>query len=78
MVYVNFALEPEKIGVFIGSKDVDSILMGLSAVMPEAEFIPQKTCLILDEIQDCPDVQAPAPMCYKGISWAIKEPSSKI
>ena len=57
VVYVNFALEPEKIGAFVGSKEVDSILMGLSAVMPEAEFIPQKTCLILDEIQDCPDAR---------------------
>lgn len=57
VVYVNFALQPEKIDAFVGSKEVDSILMTLSAMMPEEEFIPHKTCLILDEIQDCPDAR---------------------
>ena len=57
VVYVNFALQPEKKDAFVGSKEVDSILMSLSAMMPEAEFIPNNTCLILDEIQECPDAR---------------------
>lgn len=57
VVYVNFALQSEKIDAFVGSKEVDSILMSLSAMMPEAEFIPHNTCLILDEIQECPDAR---------------------
>ena len=57
VVYVNFALQPEKKDAFVGSKEVDSILMSLSAMMPEAEFIPHNTCLILDEIQECPDAR---------------------
>lgn len=57
VVYVNFALQPEKIDAFIGSKDVDAILMSLSAMMPQVEFIPHNTCLIFDEIQECPDAR---------------------
>lgn len=57
VVYINFALQPEKIAAFTGSKDVEIILTTLSAMMPETEFIPHKTCIILDEIQDCPDAR---------------------
>lgn len=57
VVYVNFILEPEKITAFTGSKDVDTILLNLSVLMPEARFVPGKTCIILDEIQDCPDAR---------------------
>ena len=57
VVYVNFALEADKITAFLGKKDVDTILFNLSALMPEAKFIPGKTCIILDEIQDCPDAR---------------------
>jgi len=57
VVYVNFVLEPQKTLAFRGSKDVDSILFSLSSMMPDAEFVPGETCLILDEIQDCPDAR---------------------
>lgn len=57
VVYVNFALQPEKSAAFTGSKEVDVMMMNLSAIMPEAEFIPYETCLIFDEIQDCPDAR---------------------
>lgn len=57
VVYVNFILEPEKITAFTGSKDVDTILLNLSALMPGTEFVPGQTCLIFDEIQDCPDAR---------------------
>ena len=53
VVYVNFVLEPQKTLAFRGSKDVDSILFSLSSMMPDAEFVPGETCLILDEIQEC-------------------------
>lgn len=56
-VYVNFVLQPERISAFIGSKDVDVILMNLSTMMPGAKFVPNETCIILDEIQDCPDAR---------------------
>ena len=55
--YVNFALEPEKITAFLGTKNVDTILLNLSTLMPQDKFVPRKTCIILDEIQDCPDAR---------------------
>lgn len=57
VVYVNFALEADKRTAFLGNKDVNTILLNLSTLMPEAKFIPGKTCIILDEIQDCPDAR---------------------
>ena len=57
VVYVNFALEAGKITAFLGNKDVNTILLNLSTLMPDAKFIPGKTCIILDEIQDCPDAR---------------------
>ena len=57
VVYVNFLFEPDKATAFQGVKKVDTILMNLSTLMPEAKFVPGKTCIILDEIQDCPDAR---------------------
>ena len=57
VVYVNFVLTPSLISAFTGSKDVDTILLNLSAMIPDAGFTPGETCLILDEIQDCPDAR---------------------
>ena len=56
-IYINFALEPDKISAFLGNKDVDTILLNISTLMPQARLVPGKTCLILDEIQDCPDAR---------------------
>jgi len=57
VIYINFVLEADKITAFTGSKDIDTILLNLSTLMPEARFIPGDTCIILDEIQDCPDAR---------------------
>ena len=57
VVYINFLLEADKSTAFLGAKDVDTIILGLSTLMPEAKFVPGKTCIILDEIQDCPDAR---------------------
>ena len=57
VVYINFALETDRITAFLGNKDVDTILLNLSTLMPRAQFIPGKTCIILDEIQECPDAR---------------------
>lgn len=54
VVYTNFVLEPDKADAFNGNKDVDTIVMNLSALIPGSVFIPGETCIILDEIQDCP------------------------
>ena len=55
VAYINFFKEEERKKAFYGSKDVDTIIMLLSAQMRTAKFVPGETCLILDEIQECPE-----------------------
>ena len=55
--YMNFTKQPKRIGAFLGSKEVDAILLELSAQIKGANFVPGQTCFIFDEIQDCPDAR---------------------
>ena len=54
IVYLDFFQHPEYKTIFDGGLDIDNICMMLSTLIPEAEFIPGKTCIIFDEIQECP------------------------
>ena len=53
VVYMNFILEPDKKSAFTGNIDVDTIILNLSALIPNSRFIKGKTCIIFDEIQEC-------------------------
>ena len=53
VVYLNFILEPDKKSAFAGNIDVDTIILNLSALIPDSRFINGRTCIILDEIQEC-------------------------
>ena len=53
VVYMNFILEPDKKSAFTGNIDVDTIILNLSALIQGSRFIEGKTCIILDEIQEC-------------------------
>lgn len=57
VVYMNFILEPDKKAAFIGNLDVDTIILNLSALIPGSRFVDGKTCIILDEIQDCKEAR---------------------
>ena len=57
VVYINFIKEPERIKAFLGSKDVNTILLNLSAQIQGIIFTPGETCLIFDEIQECPEAR---------------------
>ena len=50
---MNFILEPDKKSAFAGNIDVDTIILNLSALIPGSRFVDGKTCIILDEIQEC-------------------------
>ena len=54
VVYVNFVEQEDCILAFENSKRVDDIVMGLTAILPGSVFKAGCTCLILDEIQECP------------------------
>lgn len=57
VVYMNFIRNPERINAFLGSKKVDDILLNLSAQIPGVNFVSGETCLIFDEIQECPEAR---------------------
>ena len=57
VVYMNFILEPDKKSAFTGNIDVDTIILNLSALIQDSRFIEGKTCIILDEIQECKEAR---------------------
>ena len=57
VVYIDFFEQPAAKVAFQGSKKVDDIVMNLTAIVPGATFVPGQTCLILDELQECPEAR---------------------
>ena len=41
-----------------GDLVVDRITLDLSALLPDVHFVPEKTCIIFDEIQECSGARA--------------------
>lgn len=54
VVYMDFREDPALIALFNNSLKVDYLTMVLSATLTDAHFVPYKTCIIFDEIQECP------------------------
>lgn len=54
VVYLDFREHPDYKKFFTPSIDVDSIIMRITAAMPDAEVEAGNTCFVFDEIQDCP------------------------
>ena len=54
VVYLDFHRQEELIELFSGSLETDYLTMVISASLPGTRFVPGKTCLIFDEIQNCP------------------------
>lgn len=57
VVYMNFILEPDKKSAFAGNLDVETIILNLSALIPDSRFVSGKTCIIFDEIQECKEAR---------------------
>lgn len=58
VVYMDFHMNPNLKRCFNDRLDVETILMNISLSLPNVDFIPKKTCIIFDEIQDCPAARA--------------------
>lgn len=54
VVYLNFMQDSDYALAFEGSKRVDDIVMNLSAMIPQSQFVANETCIIIYEIQECP------------------------
>lgn len=57
-VYIDLRADKNVHSAFDGNFDVDKMVMSISAAITSAKFIPNKTLIILDEIQDCPNARS--------------------
>lgn len=58
VVYMDFHENKELRKIFDGSLSVEHLKILISANLPEARFVPGDTCIIFDEIQNCPGARA--------------------
>lgn len=58
VVYMDFHENPQYKAFFSGSLSVDTIVMNITLGIPGVKFVEGKTCLVFDEIQDCPNARS--------------------
>lgn len=58
VIYIDFHEQKEMASLFDGSLQVDYLTVAISAAVPSARFEKGNTCIIFDEIQDCPQARA--------------------
>ena len=58
VVYLDLRANKTVRTAFAGDFNVDQMVMAITANAPTSKFIPFKTLLILDEIQDCPNARS--------------------
>ena len=54
LIELNFVEEPKYKNIFADGYDVDSIVRNISVMDPDKKFIPGKTLIFFDELQECP------------------------
>ena len=57
VVYVNFLNDAKASLAFKGASNIDDIIVMLTSTIRDATFVAGKTCLIFDEIQECPEAR---------------------
>lgn len=58
VIYLDFHEHKEYKAFFAGALNVDTLIMNISAGIRGTKFVPGKTCLVFDEIQDCPNARS--------------------
>ena len=56
VVYINFALEKKFMQILADGYEVESVIRNISLVDPSLKFVPGRTIILFDEIQENPDV----------------------
>ena len=56
IVYLNFALEKKFMQILADGYDVGSVIKNISLADPSLNFVPGKTIIVFDEIQENPDI----------------------
>ncbi len=57
VVYLNFFENPDLKSIFDGRLDIDYIIMMITSIVPGSKLEAGKTCIVLDEIQECPNAR---------------------
>ena len=52
VVYINFALEKKFMQILADGYDVESVIKNISLADPSLKFVPGKTVILFDEIQE--------------------------
>lgn len=58
VVYLDLRANVSVHEAFAGDFDVDAMVLSITANDPSARFVPRRTLLILDEVQDCPNARS--------------------
>ena len=58
VIYLDFHEHKDYKAFFAGALDVDTLTISITAGISNAKFVQGQTCLIFDEIQDCPNARA--------------------
>ncbi len=56
-IYMNFDENPGYKAIFDGELDVENLIKQISLRVPNANIVPNKTIIFLDEIQNCPNAR---------------------
>ena len=57
VVYINFIDDQEAAIAFKSFRKIDDLILGITSTINGSSFVPGQTCLILDEIQECPEAR---------------------
>ena len=58
VIYLDFHEHKEYKSFFTGALDVDTIVLNMSMGLKGVKFIEGNTCIVFDEIQDCPNARS--------------------
>jgi len=58
VIYLDLRSNLSLHSAFNGDFDVNQMILSISSMLPRTNFIPGKTLLIMDEIQDCPNARS--------------------
>lgn len=57
VVYINFFENPDLKSIFSGRLDIDYLTILITSLIPRVRMEAGKTCIVLDEIQECPNAR---------------------
>lgn len=73
VIYLDFRKHPEYKRFFTPNLDVNQIIMRMSATpeLQQYNFVPRESCLLFDEIQDCPMARASLKYFYEDGQYEV-------